>query len=337
MPERLRVLVLPPESLRREIFQPGALERLEAAADVSINDRSTNWTSAELAAAIPGVDAVIASWGSPKFDQQVLAAADRLRFIGYAAGSIKNIVPSEVFDRGVVVSHAADLIADSVAELCLGYILTIWRQIPQYDQAMHAHRPWREITAQYGYGHGLYYKTIGLIGCGMVARKFIRLLKPFEPTILVYDPYLSDERAAELGVTKVSLEELFERSDVISNHLPTTPETTRMIRAEHLRRIRDGALFINTARAASVDYDALLDELRKNRFQAALDVFPQEPLPEDSPFRDLPNVVLTPHRAGSTIESRQRLGTAMIDELLRFFRGEPLRYQVRKEQLAIMA
>jgi phosphoglycerate dehydrogenase-like enzyme len=266
-----------------------------------------------------------------------MAKADCLHFIGYAAGSIKHIIPPAVFDRGVVVSHAADLLADSVAELCLGYVLSIWRQIPQFDRAMHAHRPWREIAGQYGYGHGLYARTVGLIGCGMVARKFIRLLKPFDPVILVYDPYLPDTRAAELGVTKAGLDELFERSDVISNHLPTTPETHHLIRGEHLRRIRNGALFINTARAAAIDYDALLEELRTGRFQAALDVFPQEPLADDSPFRDLPNVVLTPHRAGSTIESRARLGTAMVDECLRFFRGEPLRYQVYKEQLAIMA
>ncbi len=164
----------------------------------------------------------------------------------------------------------------------------------------------------------------------------IALLEPFQVRILVYDPYLPDERAAALGVERASLETVL-RADVVSNHAPITPETRHMLGARELSLIRPGAVFVNTARAWAIDQAALLRELQTGRFWAALDVFEPEPLPEDSPFRGLDNAFLTPHRAGQTAETYLRQGAAMVDEVVRFLSGQTLRYQVRKEQYAIMA
>ena len=124
---------------------------------------------------------------------------------------------------------------------------------------------------------------------------------------------------------------------VILIHAPVTDETVGMISADLLRRIPDGAVLCNSARAVVIDYDALLEELQTGRFKAALDVFPKEPLESGSPFRKLPNVILTPHMAGWTTESRLRLIETVVDDFARFKNGEPLLNQVPVEKIAILA
>jgi phosphoglycerate dehydrogenase-like enzyme len=151
--------------------------------------------------------------------------------------------------------------------------------------------------------------------------------------VLVADPYLSDAEAVTLGVERVSLHELLARSTVVSLHAPVLPETVAMIGARELALLPDGALLVNTARSALVDEAALLAALRTGRIDAALDVFDVEPLPVDHPLRRLPNVLLTPHEAAGTVESRRRAGAIVVAEIDRFQRGRPLAHEVRPEQL----
>ncbi|MDQ3700385.1 MAG: hydroxyacid dehydrogenase, partial [Chloroflexota bacterium] len=199
-------------------------------------------------------------------------------------------------------------------------------------------RGWGEEKKAIGFGEELYGKRVGIVAASMTGRAYMRLLLPFGCDVLVYDPYLSDARAAELGVRKAAdLGDLMATCDIVSNHAPTTPETNGLISAAMLARLRDGALFVNTARAGAIDYQALTAELQAGRIRAALDVFPKEPLDDASPLRYLPNVSLSPHVAGATVESRRRLGSTMIDEIVRFFAGQPLRYGVTAAQLATMA
>jgi phosphoglycerate dehydrogenase-like enzyme len=171
----------------------------------------------------------------------------------------------------------------------------------------------------------------------MVGRRVIQLLKPFRCEIMVYDPYLSDTESQALGVGRASLDDLFATSDIVTLHAPVTPETKAMVGARHFRALRDGALFINSARAWLTDQDALLAELRTGRIRAVLDVFDKEPLPPDHPLRTLDNVLLTPHISGHTTETRLRLVEAVAEEMRRFFAGEPLTLAVQPERLPIMA
>ncbi|NLD71703.1 MAG: hydroxyacid dehydrogenase, partial [Chloroflexi bacterium] len=180
-------------------------------------------------------------------------------------------------------------------------------------------------------------RRVGILGMGYVGRRSARLFKAVGAEVWVYDPYLPEEDAARLGVTKAELEDLLSECPVISVHLPVTDETLRMLGARELALIQDGAVFVNTARSLVVDQDALLAELRKGRFWAALDVFDKEPLAEDSPFRSLDNVLLTPHVAGLTMDSYQSLMALAIDEVERFFSDKPLVYSVTREMLATMA
>jgi len=150
----------------------------------------------------------------------------------------------------------------------------------------------------------------------------IKLLKPFDVKILIYDPYLSEYDAGALGVEKVSLEDLFARSDIVTVHAPSLPETWGMINQRHLKLLRDGAVLINTARGKIIDHDALLEECRSGRITVALDVTDPEPLPSDSPFRDLSNVIITPHMAGAGFYGYFKIGEMTLQALIDFFTGK---------------
>jgi phosphoglycerate dehydrogenase-like enzyme len=331
------ILVLPSGQLYEEIMSPRARDVLQSLGRVvQVQGGQRNVAAEQIVDLLPEADAVLTSWGAPKFDAALLGRAGRLKIIGHAAGSIKGFIMPEVFDRGIAVTHAAITIADSVGEWALTATLTVLRMSHVFNQVMHTEGGWGKRDM--GFGQELYRKRVGIVSASMTGRAFIRLLKPFDVDILVYDPYISDERVRELGVRRAAtLDELFETCDIVSNHAPTTAETNGMIGAAQLAKLRDGALFVNTARAAAIDYDALTFELYSGRIRGALDVFPREPLVADSPLRGLPNVLLSPHVAGGTAESRQRLGETIVDEFDRFFRREPLRYGVTKQMLATMA
>lgn len=330
-----KVLYLPPKSLSADILSPKAREILESIGRVVWNETDSNYTAEQLREMLPGVDAVVTSWGSPAFTPEMVAVADRLAVVAHAAGSVKRLLPKEGFDRGIKLLSAAPVIADSVAEYTLWAMLSMQRDLFKYHVRMKTDRDWRRPGD--GWGHDLYYKKVGVVAASMVGRRTIALLKPFHCDIMVYDPYLTDAAAADLGVRKVSLEELFATADIVTDHAPTTPETERMIGARHFQSMKDGALFVNSARSWTLDEAALLAELQTGRIRAALDVFDEEPLPADSPFRDLDNVLLTPHMAGAATESRARLVQAVAEDMVRIFAGEPSQLAVTWERLQTMA
>jgi len=329
-----RILFLPRTSLSRDILSGRARATLESLGEVVWNETDHDLTAEELAALLPGADAVVTSWGSPAFTPELLSSADRLRIVGHAAGSVKHLMPKEGYDRGIVVLSAAAVIADSVAEYTLWAMLSMQRDLYRYETLMKRDRRWSKSQ---GYAHELYHKRIGIVSASMVGRRVIGLLKPFHCDIAVYDPYLSDAEASALGVRRVELMALFAESDIVSVHAPVTPETRELIGPAHFQAMRDGALFINTARAWIVDQVAMKAELASGRIRAVLDVFDKEPLPEADALRDLDNVFLTPHVSGHTTESRMRLVEAVADDMARFFSGEALRLAVTWDRLRIMA
>jgi phosphoglycerate dehydrogenase-like enzyme len=334
MTER-KVLFLPRTSLARDILSTRARTVLERLGSVQWNTNDRDYSPEELAELLPGVDAVVTSWGSPNFTPEMLKVADRLKLMGHAAGSVKNRMPKEGYDRGIVVLSAAAVIADSVAEYTLWAMLSMQRDLYPFDALMKSGGGWKRSDTSYA--HELYHKKVGLVSASMVGRRVAALLQPFQCEVLVYDPYLNEEESHTLGVTKASLDEIFATCDIVSLHAPVTPETREMITAAHFRSMQDGALFINTARAWVVDYTAMLTELRTGRLRAVLDVFDREPLPADDELRLMSHVFLTPHVSGHTTESRLRLVEAIADDMVRFFNAEPLRYAVTWDRLQIMA
>jgi phosphoglycerate dehydrogenase-like enzyme len=314
-----RILVLPPLELQERLFAPPVRARLDALGEITANPTDRNYTGEELAEMITGVEACLASWGSPKFTPEVMERADSLRIISYAAGSVKGIVTPAAFERGVTVCTSQPAMAISVAAMTVAMMEIMLRNVVGWATAIRSKRTWRpEGVAK---ARELSGKVVGIIGASLIGREVIRFLGPFDVEIWVCDPYLSAEEAVNLGVQKVGLEEIFPGCDVITVHAPLTDETRGMIRREHLRLIKDGAVLINTSRGAIIDHEALLEELRTGRFTAALDVTDPEPLPEGHELFGLENVVFTPHISGGTPEMVRRQGELAIRNLELFFSG----------------
>ncbi len=287
--------------------------------------------------ALSGAHAVITGWHSPRLDPALFEAEPSLGFVAHTGASIKAVVPySEIESGRIRVSNAAIHIAEAVAEFCIAQILEHLRFTTRQDVETKAGADWWPSRERF-VGRFLGDQTVGIVGAGHTGRLVIRLLRPFGCRILVADPYVSEERAAELGVELRTLDEVMSGCDIISLHAPVLPETRGMIGNHELGLVKDGTFLLNTARAAIVDSDALLNRLRAGGLTAALDVFDDEPLPLDSPYRTVPGVILSPHTAGHTWETYRRQGRTTVGEVCRFLTGEALQHEVTRQMLATMA
>lgn len=274
------------------------------------------------------VDALFSGWGAAVADEAFLDAAPNLKVIFYGAGAVGSWMTDAVWNRGVVVTSAYAANAVPVAEYAMASIVMALKQ------AWHLARQTREqqtFVPRDG-APGCYGSTVGLISLGMIGRTLLRLLKPFDMNVLAYDPFLSAAEMAELGVHKVSLEELFRQSHVVSVHTPDLPETEGMITGAMIDSMRPGATFINTARGQVVREPEMVQVLsRRPDLQAVLDVTWPEPPLAGSPLYKLGNVFLTPHIAGSVGHECQRMGRYMVEELERYVAGQPLKWLISPE------
>ena len=324
--------------LREMTLKPEDESRLETlAAHVVSNDGDEPWTQDDLLEHLdPDVRAVITGWGSPKLDLEALAAAPNLEIVAHAAGTVRPYVDESAWDSGVRVTHAADVIAEAVAEYTIGAILLGLRGFIGHQETLRS-GGWKQVSGGSNVGGLLAERRVGVVAASMVGRRVIPLVRAFTPDIVLFDPFVDEQEAADMGVQLADLDTLMRTSDVVTLHAPILPETHHMIGRRELDLMKPGALFVNCARAWLVDQDALLEVLAAGKIDAVLDVFDEEPLPVDSPFRDLPNAVLTPHIAGFTLETRARQMGRMVDEIARHFAGEPLQHEISREQVARMA
>lgn len=333
--ETLLVAITP--KLYHELFDAEADSELRSLAEITFPTTELNLTEDELVALLPGHALALTGWGTPTFSSRVLAAATDLQLIAHSAGSIKKLLPPPIFEQGIAVTHAAAAIAPAVAEMTVLLILLSLRRVHQLDQQMRTGTPWAASKTA-GMGQELAGQRVGVVGAGYTGRELCWRLNGLHADVWVYDPYLSTERAAALNVTKISdLNDLFSHCPIITMQAPPTAETARMVGAEQLALLRDGGIFINTARSLTVDQEALLAEFQSGRICGALDVFDEEPLPIDSPFRQLENVILTPHVAGASQQARHRQGRFIVDEIKRFLTAEPLQFAVTRDMLDTMA
>ena len=335
MQSKPSVLIAIRPSLYQEIFAGAPDACLRRLARLRFQRSEHKLSSSDLAGQIGGHEIVIAGWGTPVFTDEVLAAADGLRLIAHSAGTIKQLLPPAVFADGRRVTHAAAAMATAVAETTLLFILLGLRKLHQVDRVF-KQQGWQAARALPVDGE-LAQTRVGIIGAGHTGRAVIQRLRHLAGELWVCDPYLSEADADAMGVTSVSLEQLLRQCPVVTLQAPSTAETYRMIGAQQLCWLQDGALFINTARTHLIDENALLAELQSGRIFAALDVFETEPLPDDSPFRALENAIITPHVAARTRETRARQGQLVVDEIARFLSTGELRYEVTRDMLEFMA
>lgn len=314
-------------SYRSKLFSAESLQRLERCGEVTVLD--------DPAGQPPDVEVLVTSWGSSRLTAEVLDRAPRLRLIAHSASSVKAFVTDAVFSRGIRVTQAGQGMARPVAETALAFTLSLLLRIHRADHLMRSGASWEQA----GSGrprHGIAGTRIGVVGASRTGTEYIDLAVALGAEVVVHDPFLTDSRAAWLGVERVSVDELLRTSQVVALHAPTLPETRAMIGRRELALMPDGAGLVNTARSWLVDSSALLDELLSGRLDAALDVFDTEPLPQDDPLRRLPNVLLTPHRAAATVEGYLALGDIVADEVTRYAEGLPLLHELTAEDLRRM-
>ena len=291
----------------------------------------------QLMAKVGDVDGVVVSHGSPRISAEVMDAAPRLKIIGELEGDrfAYRIDVEAAWSRGIRTVDTTHGSSYPVAEWALGLILISLRNAGESFRKILAGDTAKPARDDFGFVHGeLTGKRVGLIGCGHIGRRLVKLLEPFEVEVRVHDPYLASEMPDAIGVVKTSLENVLSRSDVIVCLAPHTPATEGMIGRRELDLIPSNAVFVNVSRGVVVDSDALIARLKRGDIVAGLDVFDPEPIPPDSEIIGLPNVFLSPHIAGVTLASRHRFFSLMVDEVARFFGGEEPLFELTPRSMA---
>jgi D-3-phosphoglycerate dehydrogenase len=295
----------------------------EMLASVELIDRK-GITPEELLGVIPEMDAVIVR-GRTKITEEVLAKAENLKVVGRMGVGVDNIDLKSAVAHGVTVVNTPVSTTVSVAELTLGLMLSLIRSIPKADAGLKAEK-WlkKELV-----GSELYNKTLGIIGFGNIAGAVCQRASAFGMRVIAYDYYRTAEDIQNCGAEPLSFDELLAQSDIITMHLPHTPETHYMINAESISKMKDGVLIICAARGGVIEESALLEALDNGKVAgAALDVFEAEPPPAGDPLSTHPKVVGTPHIGAQTQEAQLRAGYDIVSEVIAVLEGNPARWKV---------
>jgi phosphoglycerate dehydrogenase-like enzyme len=315
-------------------LRPQHVAALGEVGELLSDEAVADFADPRFAEALSRAEVLVGHWGCPTLTADALAAMPRLEMFAYAAGTVKWQVTDAVWERGLLVTSAAAANAVPVAEFAAAAIVLANKGLCWF--AARERDPSVEVGIDPS-AVGNYAKRVGLVGASHVGRLTRELLVPYDLEVAFADPYLTEEDAVRLGATKMELDDLCSWCDVVSLHAPDTPSTKGMIGARQLALLRDGTPIVNTARGALIDPRALEAELVSGRLQAILDVTEPEPLPEGSPLRRLPNVILTPHIAGAVGEETVRLADLAVEEVRRFAAGEPPLHPVVEADLERIA
>jgi D-3-phosphoglycerate dehydrogenase / 2-oxoglutarate reductase len=265
----------------------------------------------EFWSALATVDALIVR-SATRVTGEMLAQAPQLKAVGRAGVGVDNVDIAAATERGVAVFNAPGGNTVAAAELTIGLLISVARNIPAAEASVRSGR-WSRAGFK---GVELRGKTLGLIGAGRIGSEVAVRCKVFDMAVIAYDPYLSPTRAEGLGIEMVGLEDVLSRSDFVSIHVPLTEETGGIIGAAALEQMKKTAFLVNSSRGGVVDEDALAKALHKGDIAgAALDVFDTEPLAAGSPLRTAPRLVLTPHLGASTVEAQEGVATEVAHKI----------------------
>ena len=308
-----RILVT--ESIAEE-----GLAALRAAAQVDVR---TDLDKAALLEVLPEYDALVVRSGT-KVTAEVLAAGTKLRAVGRAGTGVDNIDVDAATRRGIIVVNAPASNSVAVAELTVGLILALARQLPQAHGSLQGGK-WERNKFM---GFEVRGKTLGLVGLGRIGAEVARRARGLEMDVLAYDPVVSTDRAAQIGVTLASLDEVLAQSDFLSLHVPLIDSTRNLINAARLAQMKPTAYIVNAARGGIVDEAALADALERRVIAgAAFDVFTKEP-PTENPLLGHPRVITLPHLGASTVEAQTLTGVDVAEGVIDALRGATPRYAV---------
>ncbi|MGE5248524.1 MAG: phosphoglycerate dehydrogenase [Verrucomicrobiota bacterium] len=287
-------------------------------------------TPEELGAVIGNYDAVVVR-GATKATAATFENATRVKVIGRAGSGTDNIDKTAATKRGVVVMNTPGGNTITTGEHAIAMMMALSRQIPQATASMKAGK-WEKNKFM---GTELTDKVLGVVGLGAIGKVVAERALGLRMVVLAFDPYVSKEDGARLGVEMVSLEELYRRSDFITYHTPLTAETKGMVNAAALGKMKDGVYIVNCARGALVNDADLLEALQSGKVRgAALDVFGTEPPPADLPLLAHPNVILTPHLGAATTEAQEKVAVLIAEQICDFLKKGTIRNSVNFPSVA---
>lgn len=325
-------LILAPDALS-SVYGEASLAHLRALfRKVTVITPSADWP--RFAGELETVDVLFSGWGAPLMDDAFLQHTPRLRAVFYAGGSVRYCTTEAFWRRGIRLTTAQAINAIPVADFTVAALIMGLKRVWHYANRTREMRGFPDLRCM----PGTYGSVIGLASYGTIARLVRARLRAFDLPVIVYDPFIHPDEAKHEQVSLVDLDELFSRADAVSLHTPHLPETVGLIRGRHLSRLRPGSFFLNTARGEVVAEAEMVDVLASRPdLTAMLDVTAPEPPASDSPLYGLPNVVLTPHIAGSIGRECLRMGRAMIDEYERYASGRPLQFEIDAQRAQILA
>ena len=314
--------VLTPTEVREFLPEPLLAQVRTLAPEYRLIDPTTV-TAAEFSRQLASInpDVVLGCWKTPALPEPL---PSRLQYVCYITGSVKRLISRSHLESGLVVTNWGGSISRTVAEAALFHILACLRNASFWAVTMHQPgvAAWKNGLTD---ARSLFCRTVGIHGFGPVARELVGLLKSWNCPITAFAPDLTAELAHAYGVERAaSLDALFAENEIIVELAPLIPATTGIVTERVLRLIRPGGVFVNVGRGAVVDEAGLLRVAREGRISIGLDVYTVEPLPADSGFRELPNVSLTPHIAGPTIDRYPDAGAFAVKNLRAYVDGRPL-------------
>ncbi|MBR0230944.1 MAG: hydroxyacid dehydrogenase [Clostridia bacterium] len=328
----MKISVIADPGTRGMVFNEKCLKRLENSGEVAVNQGGTDYESVKNT--VSGADIVVTSWGNQPLDEKYLALCPDLKLLVHAAGSVKPVVSEALWKKGVRVTSCAGVLSMGVSETALGFTIAASKNLFALNDNLHA-GGWAEGKENI---RELYDLTVGVVGGGWAGRHYIELLKSFDVEILLYDPFISAERAAQMGAEKAEFADLLKRSDIVSVHAPQIPETYHMFNAQTLALMKKDAVLINTARGTIIDEAALYAHMKAGNLKyACLDVYDPEPPAADNPLRTLKNCIMTPHLAGLANNGLKKIGQHVCEEVESFLASGALATEVTEEMLSRMA
>jgi D-3-phosphoglycerate dehydrogenase len=324
------------KALIRAPFDQTALHRLRESLDVTYEswmDTRTLLSADEFVERINGQDTAIVVVEADFLMRDVFERAKKLRFLGVCRADLHLVDIEAASESGVVVVNTPARNDIAVAELAVGLMLALTRNIPAAHNMVTSGQ-WVDPTAAYFSMRGteLTGKIVGIVGLGAIGRQVAKRVGAFDTTILAHDPYVDSEVAQGLGVRLTGLDELMAQSDFVTVHCPAAPDTMGLIDSRRIGLMKPTSYLVNTASTFVVDGDAVVEALRQRRIAGgAFDVFDTWPVRADSPLLGLDNVILTPHIGGATDETIVRHSNMIADDIERFLKGERPRNLVNPE------
>lgn len=316
-----------------EVFKPETQTRLKDMFD--FYDGVYDYTESDK---LSDVECIFSSWGCPPYtEEEIKKFFPKLKVVFYGAGTVQYFA-KPFLNLGIKVISAWLANSIPVIEFSVSQIILANKgffQAARKAESLNGYRKAGEYVKTFP---GTYGCRVGLIGLGAIGAGVAERLKAYNLEVCAYDPFASEEKVKALGVKIVSLEEMFETCQTISNHVANLPETVGMLNGSLFNRMKDNATFINTGRGAQVVEEDLIKAMKEKPDRTAvLDITYPEPPVEESEFFALPNVILTPHIAGSTGEERFRMGDYVTEEAERYLAGQEFRYSVTLKMLETMA